>query len=337
MKVLFLLKSKNAPSTRIRILNLFPVLEKFSIYPEARLFPKSSFKRISLFRQCSDYDLIIIQKKLLGILDIKILKYYAKAIAYDFDDAVYLKDAGCSLPESCYISKKREKLFKRTINSAKIIIPANQELYNATNMMLPAKNQKSITIVPSPVETEEIPIKTEYSLSSTPVIGWVGSRTSLIYLKYILPALQKIQANVNFELRIVADQAPKLNGINVNLIPWKLKTQYNEIIKFDIGIMPLSEDPYSRGKSAYKLLQYMAAAVPSVCSPVGMNKELSDSGTACLAAKDNDEFTSTILKLLMDESLRRKLGKNARKLVIEKYSIEAVGTLLAGVIRSQQN
>jgi len=106
---------------------------------------------------------------------------------------------------------------------------------------------------------------------------------------------------------------------------------------FDIGIMPLSPDPFSKGKSAYKLLQYMAVGVPSVCSAVGMNIEVSDGDRLCLAASTHDGFAKKTLDLLSNEDMRRQMGQSARVAVRNTYSIRKVGEQLAGHIVSLVN
>ncbi|MCP4176707.1 MAG: glycosyltransferase family 4 protein [bacterium] len=321
MKILFLLKSKNAPSSRIRIKKLFPYLTEEGIDSSFTVIPKSGLQRLKLFKSCKNYDLVVLQKKLFGLLDLNILRFYAEKLIYDFDDAVYCKDAACSKNISDYKNSARFKKFSRTIKKCDAIIAANNILKNKAVSIV---DRNKVTVINSPIPIELIKQKSSYTIPGNPIIGWVGTKSTQKYLKYITPALQIVNKTIPITLNVISNIKPTVENLKLNYIEWSSDTEYQNISNFDIGIMPLSNDPFSSGKAAYKLLQYMAAGIPSVCSNVGMNAELSAKDNICIGGNNHQEFADAIIKLIKSESSRKKLGERASKYVAKNFSYEII-------------
>ena len=261
------------------------------------------------------------KKKLFGQLDINILRKFSKKLIYDFDDAVYCKDAACSDNIIDYNNSARERKFIRTIRKCDAIIAANNVLKNKAVSII---NINKVSVINSPIPMEQISQKSSYSILDSPRIGWVGTKSTQKYLKYIEPALQIVNQTIPITLNVISNTQPEIENIKLNYIEWSSKTEYKHITDFDIGIMPLSNDPFSSGKAAYKLLQYMAAGVPSVCSNVGMNAELSSDGDICLGGDSYQEFADSIITLIKSEPLRRQLGKKASEYVAKRFSYEII-------------
>jgi glycosyltransferase involved in cell wall biosynthesis len=335
VKVLFIQKRVAAPSSRIRVTDLFPVLKALGIDPIAHSLPKSRLNRRKFLKSAREFDVVVIQKKMMSSLDFGLLRKNAKKLVFDFDDAVYCKDAACSTDVDDYHSTKKLKRFRRIIKKSDLIVAANNELASVAKRE--NGDQKGVLVIPSPVETGEVQTKDDYRISSPPVVGWIGSDENFRYLEFILPAFYQVYKKMRFELRVIANGVPKLPGIDIRFIPWNLKTQYSELRAFDVGIMPLSDDPFSRGKSAYKVLQYMASGIPSLCSSIGMNKELADGEQYCLGSNSFEEFAHQLLRLLENRELREKLGRNGRKLVEENYSVKVIGENLARTLLELNN
>jgi glycosyltransferase involved in cell wall biosynthesis len=139
---------------------------------------------------------------------------------------------------------------------------------------------------------------------------------------------------VDFTLRIVSNEKFDIPGLRVENVEWTLDGEPREIAKFDVGIMPLSDDPFSRGKSSYKLLQYMAAGVPALASAVGMNVEVAgeDENNALLAGTP-DEFAAKLAGLLENAESRRTLALNGRRAVEQKYARPVIGERFAEIMR----
>ncbi len=330
MKVLFLLQSETLPSSRIRFIDLVPFLKLNGIEPSVEFISSSFWTRRKLFKSASQFDAVVLQKKLLSFLDFRNLRRRAKKLAFDFDDAIYCRDASPSQDLTDYESRRRKTRFGWTVTGCDLVIAANQVLARKALEAAPAA---SIEIIPSSVPLRQITPKTNYYLHNPPVLGWVGTRGTLRFLKYFGSALRSLRLKRDFVLRIIADGPFEEPGIKTECVPWTLEAQNAGLNEMDIGLMPLSSDPYTQGKSAYKLLQYLAAGLPAVCSAVGMNCEIAGDDKNCLAASTEAQFEAQILRLLDDLELRKQLGEKGRKLAAEKYDNRVVAAKLAAALR----
>lgn len=334
MKVLFLIKSEKTPSSRIRIKDLLPYLIENGIDADLEILPTSLFSRLKLFRKAFEYDIVVLQKRLLKWLDFYELRKNSKILAFDFDDAIYLRNASPSESPSDYASFSRMRMFKRTILNADIVIAANQTLASKVRQIAP---EKRVEMLSSTVAIDKIAPKKTYSLSNPAIVGWVGSKSTLRYLDLIAPALKAASEKHDLVLRIVADDFKEIPGVKTNFVKWSLDSQYSLISGFDVGLMPLSSDPFSEGKAAFKLIQYMACGVPSVCSPVGMNQEVAAGNENCLVSDNYEDFAGHITRLLADENLRKKIGEKGREAVKQIYSNNEAGKRLASILASLKN
>ncbi|HPN85146.1 MAG TPA: glycosyltransferase family 4 protein [Victivallales bacterium] len=325
-KILFLLKSDHTPSSRIRGLDLVKLLSVpgDNIECQVEYIPKNIFKRHLLFRKLHKYDTVILQKRLPSLIDMHEIRRTSKKLIFDFDDAIYLKNSSPSQNISDYESWTRLRKFKRVVENSDLVVAANRVLAEKAGCFT---EKEKIHIIPSGIEVEKYKQKNNYQISSTPVIGWIGTKSTLRYLDMMSEALREIRKRYDFVLRVISDADYKCDGIKVENIRWNIERQFEEISLFDIGIMPLSEDPFSEGKSAYKLLQYLASGVPSVCSPVGMNKDVAGNNEYALTANGNDEFQTQISLLIENCEIREKLGKTGRRMVKEKYDMPVLANL----------
>jgi glycosyltransferase involved in cell wall biosynthesis len=330
MKILFLIKSGKTPSSRIRVKELCPLLEKAGFKTEVKVIPVKSWERKKLFRAASGYEITVLQKRLLNYFDFRLLRKNARELFFDFDDAVFLKNASPSQNPSDYRSSTRWRRFSRTVLNCDKIIVANRYLAAKVAEI----TGKAPVIIPSSVKFDGISPKTDYSVSPPPIIGWLGSRSTLRYLDFIAPALRETAGKYDFTLRVIADAPAEIPGIKTEFIPWEIDSQYKEIQRFDIGIMPLSNDPFSKGKAAFKLIQYMACGVPSVCSPVGMNAEVAGNNEYALKAENNSAFAAALMRLLEDRKLREKTGSQAHIMAKKNFSSEVCATKWAELLNN---
>jgi len=328
-KILFILKSDYTPSTRIRFIELFPFLEKAGIDFEVEYLPRDRGSRKKLFRLGGDFDAVVLQKRLPAFWDFGVLRKNAKKLVFDFDDAVHLRNASPSSEPKDYESATRARRFKRIVSAADLTIAANSVLAEAARAAVP---NAEIAVLPSSVDTAPFPPPADAPrpLSSPPVVGWIGTKVASLHLAHFAPALREARKTADFVLRVVSNEKLDIPGVSVENVEWSLDGESREIRGFDIGIMPLSDDPFSRGKSSYKLLQYMAAGVPGLASAVGMNAEVAgDDERNALLAKTPDEFAAKLALLLSDAETRRRLSVNGRAEIERKYSREVVGAKFA--------
>jgi len=332
-KILLILKSDYTPSARIRFLDLLPFLDAKGIGYEVEYLPTSGGERRRLFKKGAGFDAVVLQKRLPSLWDFKTLRRNARKLAFDFDDAVHLKNASPSPEEKDYASATRARRFKRIVSSADLVIAANRVLADAAAEA--AAGGADIEVLPSSVDISPYdPPGAVHRLSDPPVVGWVGTRVAAAHLLHFAPALKMVKEKVDFTLRIVSNEKFDIPGLRVENVEWTLDGEPREIAKFDVGIMPLSDDPFSRGKSSYKLLQYMAAGVPALASAVGMNVEVAgEDENNALLAETPDEFAAKLAGLLENAESRRTLALNGRRAVEQKYARPVIGERFAEIMQ----
>ena len=305
-------------------MNLLPEIRKEGIQLHSVCYPKSFLEKIALVREIKRFDIVYLQKKLMTSPELRVLRRYAKRLFFDFDDAVYCKDDTHAELES----RSRELRFHNIVRNADLVVAGNTTLAGCVGPF-----NKNVVVVPSAVETRNIPVKDYSAVGTDIIIGWVGGKGNLHHLQMLSPILQRLSREHRIQVNIVCDAAIDIPSVRVNHIPWRLETQEREIALFDIGVMPLPDNEWARGKCGYKALQYMAAAVPSVISDVGSNRDILEHDREGFLVSSTDGFYHSIQSLIRDKNLRERIGGNARKKVEKTFSIHAVGKKLAAVLQ----
>jgi glycosyltransferase involved in cell wall biosynthesis len=155
-----------------------------------------------------------------------------------------------------------------------------------------------------------------------PTVAWIGSPENLIYLDIIRPALARLtQRHPSLKLRVICSDFPRWNDVQVEAVPWSSATEAHSLAGAHIGVMPLTDDAWSRGKCAFKLLQYMAAGLPCVASPVGANTEAVRDGVNGFHAGNADDWEHALEKLIVSPALRASFGAQGRLHVEQRYSM----------------
>jgi glycosyltransferase involved in cell wall biosynthesis len=155
-----------------------------------------------------------------------------------------------------------------------------------------------------------------------PTIAWIGSPENLIYLDMIRPALARLtKRHPTLKLRVICSEFPDWNDVNVERVQWSSATEAHSLAGAHLGVMPLTDDAWSRGKCAFKLLQYMAAALPCVASPVGANTEAVLDGINGFHATDVATWEASLEKLILSPELRAKFGAQGRRHVEQRYAL----------------
>ena len=313
MKIAFLItKSENA-SARYRVLQYLPYLKSHGFTHELYTIPAGYSERLRLFRKLRAYDLVFLQRKLLDLVSWKFLRRNARRLVYDFDDAVMFRDSKRKNPRSV----QRQKRFDRTVRGADMVIAGNSYLRDFAIR----ENLKTV-VLPTSVDMERYKEKNPTS-SHEVVIGWIGSRSTLPYLERMKSILDDIALRYSASrLKIVADTFFECEIMPVTQKQWSYEEEIADLHTFDIGLMPLTDDPWSRGKCGFKLLQYMAVGIPVVCSPVGANREIVSDGIDGFHASSDEDWVEKIGRLIRDAGLRIQMGKKGREKVKSLYSVE---------------
>jgi glycosyltransferase involved in cell wall biosynthesis len=295
-----------------------------------RLVLKALGRRVAELRGVSDYDAVYILREtaLLGppLLERWIARTGVPFI-FDFDDAVFVPYVS---PSNGYLSYLKFPGKTRTIcRLAAHVIAGNSYLADYARRV-----NERVTIVPTTIDTEKYTARERSGAGGTPVIGWSGSYSTAQHLNTLRAALQRLARQERFRLRVIGAPDFRLEGVDVEALPWRSETEVADLRAIDIGIMPLPDEPWSRGKCGLKALQYMALGVPTVCSPVGVNTEIIEDGVSgCLAASE-DEWVEQLTLLLRSTELRARLGAAGRARVEERYSAAVQAPRVFQVIES---
>jgi glycosyltransferase involved in cell wall biosynthesis len=241
----------------------------------------------------------------------------AAVAVYDFDDALY-SDTGDG---PCYrrLAPKADKVagVMRTVDR---VVAGNDTLANWA-----ADRHRDVVVVPSCVDQDAYRAKSDHSIGARPRIGWIGSWSTEQHLLAIAPALRTLGDRLGARLVVVGAPDGDLGVLQdmVERIPWSPAAQHEALATFDVGVMPLPDTPYTRGKCGYKLLQYLAAGVPAVGSPVGVNSEILARAGAP-APGTTDEWAETLTALIeAPPEHRAALGARGRQVVVDEYSYDA--------------
>jgi glycosyltransferase involved in cell wall biosynthesis len=250
---------------------------------------------------------------------------------FDFDDAVFERYVS---PANGYLSYLKFPGKTRTVcRLAAHVTAGNEYLADYARRVNPR-----VTVVPTTVDTERYTVAPRPP-NDVPVVGWTGSYSTLQHLLTLSGALRRLAERVRFRLRVIgapgaAAGAAGLEGLDVEWLPWRAETEVEDLRPLDVGVMPLPEDRWSKGKCGMKALQYMGLGIPAVCSPVGVNAEIVRDGENGMLATTDAEWVEKLGRLLGDASLRARLGRAGRATVEARYSAAVVAPLFLSVLES---
>ncbi len=332
MRVAFLTTRLEKPSARYRFLHYLPYLAENGVDVDTFVLPANKSERSRLFRSFSEYDVVFLQKRTFGILDWRVLRKHARAIIYDFDDAVMFEDPAKAKKSGRSAEEKPTRLsrFKRVVGGSDAVIAGNKYLYDWA-----LKYNKSSFLVPTPVDVKKYGLKEFPGEREFITIGWIGSASTLHYLEALRPLLDELHDHhPGTRLKIVADKFFDCERMPVIKKMWNSEEEISDLHSIDIGIMPLTDDAWSCGKCGFKLLQYMAVGTCAVASPVGVNQEIIRDGKNGFLAGYNVQWFEIFSKLINNMGLRKQIGLKARETVLDKYSLEVNAPKLLNVLKS---
>jgi len=155
------------------------------------------------------------------------------------------------------------------------------------------------------------------------IIGWTGTHTTAKYLDFLIPIFEKLSLEFEFVFRVISNEEPAMCYDNLQFIKWNKSTEIEDLLKFDIGVMPLSDDKWAKGKCGFKILQYMSLGIPAIASPVGMNSEIIDQGVNGFLCSSEDEWYKSLQFLLSDKINRINIRAAAIKKIQDNYSVKS--------------
>jgi glycosyltransferase involved in cell wall biosynthesis len=276
------------------------------------------FRRALLLFSLKKYDFVFIHRESAPVgppvFEWIIAKVFRKKIIYDFDDAIWVKTSSEANPMAAAI--KCTWKVKNICRYSYIVSAGNEFLATYARQYC-----KDVRVIPTVVDTDHIHNRLKDQRSNPLVIGWTGTFTNLRYLKIVTAAIGQLQHKYDFTFLIISNKDPYLKDVNYTFLPWKASSEIDDLLKFNIGIMPLEDTEIEKGKCAFKAIQYMSLGIPAVVSPVGANCTVISNNVNGYWANNEKEWYDKLEKLLTDENLRIEMGKKSRIDIINQYSV----------------
>jgi glycosyltransferase involved in cell wall biosynthesis len=336
--VLFLPKyERRAASTRFRVLQYLPYLENagFSVdvqpllsdeYLAHRLDAgrsgtseavKGLFRRFLTLRHVSEYALVVICLEAMPYLP----PWFEQALnragvpyVYDFDDAIFHQ---YDLHPNSLVRRLFSGKMRRVIEGATVVIAGNEYLAEYA-----ARFNPRVTIIPTVVDVDKFLPRSTPADRERVVIGWMGSPTTVSYVLERDRVWRAVTAGGRSTLRLVGAPRAWLRNVDMESRSWREETEIADVADFDIGVMPLRDDPWSRGKCGFKLIEYLACGVAVVASPVGVNSQIVADGVTGFLCTTDAEWIHRLKQLTQDRALRRRMGEKGREVVRRHWSLQ---------------
>ncbi len=312
-----------SPSSRLRIFQHLDALKAAGITVVVMLQPKRGESWGELLRKARTVDAVLWQKVLMSQWNVLRLRRAAKRLFFDLDDAVWMGKKN-HVP---YRSGKQARRFGFLMHFLDGAICGSPYLEQKVQSSAPKQKTRLI-----PTSVPKFPSRNHRETGNTPVVVWVGMGANVAQVEAMEAELLAAHTEHPFLLRIVSNRPPLFRQFTSwEFIEWSEKSEYDAIVSADLGIMPLADDGFTRGKCAYKALQYMACGLPVVASDVGVNSEWIEATGSGLVVKPGG-WASALVQLLSDPALRTKMGESGWKTVQERFTHEKVGTQLAAFL-----
>lgn len=350
MKVLALTRyGRTGASSRVRFHQYLPALEAVGLQVEiAPLFSdgyvrglqagqrspveviRAYAQRTFDLRRAGSFDLVWIEKEALPWLPAgleRALLAGAAPFVLDYDDAVFHAYDQHRRPwVRQLLAGKHPALMRR----AALVVAGNDYLAEFAR----EAGARRVEMVPTVIDLQRYP-EPDFARSPSdalPCVGWIGQRATASFLAPLAPTFQRLAAEGRAQFTAVGIDAASL-GLPMASIPWTEDTEVASICGFDIGIMPLVDEPFERGKCGYKLIQYMACGLPVVASPVGVNRQIVEHGVNGFLAETPAQWQEALQTLAADAGLRLRMGQAGRRKVEQQFCLQVTGPRLAGLLK----
>lgn len=353
MNVLLLSRyGRLAPSSRLRSSQYLPYLRAHGVRvtvapllgddyvrdlyagrgPKLASVAMAYFRRLGSLVRSNHFDLVWIEYELFPWLPAwgeTFLSRFGVPYVVDYDDAIYHR-------YDRHPSRLVQRLLGRKIDNvmcrAALVIAGNQYLADRAR----ESGAHRVEILPTVVDLDRYPVRDKGKRHAVFTIGWIGSPATAGYLDLVSDALRETVKSGGARVVLVGSGPIALKGIASEVFPWSEAREATDISAFDAGIMPLPDTPWTRGKCGYKLIQYMACALPVVASPVGVNTGIVEHGATGFLARNRKEWVEALAALQRNPGLRARMGAAGRKRVEEQYCLEVTAKQLCSLLRSAE-
>ena len=341
MRVLFIIPHpEEAASGRFRVLQYLPWLRRAGLECEVRPFMSRALyrvlyqpgklpqkatmalgavvKRLGDILRASRADVVVVHREALPLgtaLIERAMARWCPAFVFDFDDAIYLNHV--STANAWFRALKSPEKTAEIITLSAHVVAGNSILADYAR-----RYNSQVSVIPTPVDTEQFRRRPAASTNGRVVIGWIGSPTTAEYLRVIEGPLATVASRYPaVDVTAIGAGSLPLNVPRVRMVPWHLDEEREQLHRFDIGVMPMPDDPWARGKCGFKALLYMSAGIPVVASPVGVNCAIIREGVNGYLATGDAVWTARLSQLIDDRALRERMGQAGRVIVEEEYAL----------------
>jgi glycosyltransferase involved in cell wall biosynthesis len=305
---------------------------------KAATFIALSLKRLNSLRRSSQFDLILVYREMFPLGPALIERLLAARqrppIVFDFDDAIFLPSVS-DANRLIGVLKQPQKVAS-IIRHSDHVIAGNEFLADYARRF-----NRAVTTIPTSVDTERfVPSaqareRDRLTAVGQPIVGWIGSPTTASYVRGLADVLRRVRQRHPFVLRISGAGEPvSIPGVAVDNQTWSLADEVALFNTCDIGIYPLADDEWAKGKCGFKAIEFMACGIPVVASAVGVNRTIIQDGANGFLAATEDEWVEKLSRLLIDAELRRRFAEAGRRTIEAGYSLRTNAPTLAATLRA---
>ncbi len=292
-----------------------------NLFNKSVIFLKSAIKRIKDVLRSDHYDIIFVQREAFMTGSSFFEKKFAKSrarLVFDFDDAIWNHDVSDANKSFGWLKDPSKTV--RIISFSDLVIAGNEYLADYARAF-----NENVIIIPTTIDTDTYKPLPRPEYNNTITIGWSGSITTIRHFELAVPFLTRLKEiyGDKISIKVIGDGNYRNSSLGITGLPWRKEDELQQLCSFDIGIMPIPDDVWSKGKCGLKGLQYMALEIATVMSPVGVNRDIIRDGENGFLASGVEEWVDKVSQLINDKQLRLKLGSEARKTVESSYSVNS--------------
>lgn len=322
--ILFLpISGPRGASSRYRVFQFLPEITQAGLTHTVHLPPESRGaglqrlltglrERRQIAKLASESRSVFVQKRLLPAAQIDALTA-RRPLVFDFDDAIFTSPTGV---RSRLARQRVEKRLRHVLSAAQIVIAGNRYLRDFAEQYA-----RRVIQLPTVIDHTRYPAKAHKQAEEI-VIGWIGHSVNHPYLLGMSRVLRDLAGRLRLRLLVVSDRDLAIPGVAVENRRWSEATEVEDILDMDIGIMPMPDDAWSRGKCGFKAIQYMAAGIPVVCAAVGANIDIVRNGIDGYCVDNDAQWLDCLTELSVSHELREQFGSSARVRIHAEYSLE---------------
>ncbi len=296
------------------------------LYRKGHLFQKIKgvlkgfFRRMVVLFSLRKYDFVFVHREIAPlfppIFEFLIAKVFKKNMIFDFDDAIWLPNTSKSNILASFLKfPQKTQLICSWVHR---ISAGNAYLADFASQFNP-----NVRVNPTTLETAHRHNQIKDQNSEILRIGWTGTHSTLPYLDFLIPILQKLEEKYAFETLIICNQKPDYQLDSLRFAEWNKESEIADLLEINIGIMPLTDDIWAKGKCGFKALQYMSLGIPALASPVGVNSKIIDHAENGFLCENESDWEKYLVLLLENPVLRSEMGKKARLKVENQYSVQS--------------